>query len=47
MIMVTWVTTNIGTRYQINHAFNIMFGAVNFLPGQVQHALSLICHPSF
>ena len=35
-IMCVRVMTNLRSRYQIVHAFNTMFAAVNFLPGQVR-----------
>lgn len=35
-IMCVRIMTNLRSRYQIIHAFNTMFAAVNFLPGQVR-----------
>ena len=35
VVVMTWVTTTFRSRYQIVHACNVMFSAVNFLPGQV------------
>ena len=37
VIIMTCVITNARSRYQILHACNVMFAAVNFLPGQVWH----------
>lgn len=36
VILMTWVLTSFRSRYQIVHACNVMFAAVNFLPGQVR-----------
>ena len=38
--VMTWVITSIRSRYQIVHACNVMFAAVNFLPGQVWHLIT-------
>ena len=35
VLAATWVITSVRSRYQIVHACNVMFSAVNFLPGQV------------
>ena len=36
VVAMTWVITITRSRYQIVHACNVMFSAVNFLPGQVR-----------
>ena len=42
VIAMVWVITNDRSRYQMVHACNVMFSAVNFLPGQVWCYLIII-----